>query len=359
MRGDDPKAGALWSYRSPEQRVPADHPLRTVRAMTERALAELDPLFSRLYARGGRPSVPPEQLLRALLLQLLYSVRSERLLMERLDYDLLFRWFVGLNADDPVWDVTVFTKNRERLLRGEVAQAFFAAVLRQARERNLLSDEHFSVDGTLVEAWAGQKSFRPKDGRGPRGSAPAAGDFRGKPRRNDTHQSTTDPEARLYRKGNGQEAKLSYLGHVLMENRSGLALAGTLTLATGYAEREAALALLRQTRALRGEHATLGADRGYDTADFVRDVRAEGLTPHVAQNTTNRRSAIDGRTTHHPGYRQSGFARRRIERIFGWLKTIGLLRKTRHRGRRRVGWLFTLGLAAHNLVRMRTLLTAT
>jgi len=359
MRGDDPKAGALWSYRTPEQRVPADHPLRTVRAMTERALAELDPLFSRLYAKGGRPSVPPEQLLRALLLQLLYSVRSERLLMERLDYDLLFRWFVGLNADDPVWDVTVFTKNRERLLRGEVAQAFFAAVLRQARERNLLSDEHFSVDGTLVEAWAGQKSFRPKDGRGPRGSAPAEGDFRGKPRRNDTHQSTTDPEARLYRKGNGQEAKLSYLGHVLMENRSGLALAGTLTLATGYAEREAALSLLRQTRALRGEHATLGADRAYDTADFVRDVRAEGLTPHVAQNTTNRRSAIDGRTTHHPGYRQSGFARRRIERIFGWLKTIGLLRKTRHRGRRRVGWLFTLGLAAHNLVRMRTLLTAT
>jgi len=241
MRGDDPKAGAMWSYRTPEQRVPADHPLRPVRAMTERALAELDPLFNRLYAKTGRPSIPPEQLLRALLLQLLYSVRSERLLMERLDYDLLFRWFVGLNADDPVWDVTVFTKNRERLLRGEVAQAFFDAVLRQAREAALLSDEHFSVDGTLVEAWAGQKSFRPKDGPG--GPAGGAGDFKGQQRRNDTHQSTTDPEARLYRKGHSQEARLCYLGHVLMENRSGLAVAGTLTEANGYAERAAALAL--------------------------------------------------------------------------------------------------------------------
>jgi len=358
MRGDDPKAPQMYSYRMPEQRVPADHPLRGVRAMTERALRELDPLFGRLYARTGRPSVPPEQLLRALLLQLLYSVRSERLLMERLDYDMLFRWFVGLGPDDPVWDPTVFTKNRERLLRGEVASAFFAAVLRQAREAELLSDEHFSVDGTLIEAWAGQKSFRPKD-HGPRGGTPVEGDFKGTPRRNDTHQSTTDPEARLYRKSHGQEARLCYLGHVLMENRSGLALAGTLTQATGYAEREAALALLRRTRRLRGEHATLGADRAYDTADFVRAVREEGLTPHVAQNITRRRSAIDGRTTHHAGYRQSGIARRRIERIFGWLKTIGLLRKTRHRGRRRVGWLFTLGLAAHNLVRMRTLITAT
>ena len=357
MRGDDPKAGALWSYRTPEQRVPEDHPLRPVRAMTERALAELDPLFNRLYAKTGRPSIPPEQLLRALLLQLLYSVRSERLLMERLDYDLLFRWFVGLNADDPVWDVTVFTKNRERLLRGEVAQAFFAAVLRQARERDLLSDEHFSVDGTLVEAWAGQKSFRRKDGPG--GPAGGAGDFKGQQRRNDTHQSTTDPEARLYRKGHSQEARLCYLGHVLMENRSGLAVAGTLTEANGYAERDAALALLGETRVLRREHATLGADRAYDTADFVRAVRALGLTPHVAQNTTNRRSAIDGRTTRHAGYQASGFARRRIERIFGWTKTIGLLRKTRHRGRRRVGWMFTLGLAAHNLVRMRTLMPAT
>ena len=355
MRGDDPKPEALWSYRTPEQRVPQDHPLRAVRRMTDRALRDLDPLFNRLYATGGRPSVPPEQLLRALLLQLLYSVRSERLLMERLDYDLLFRWFVGLGADDAVWDATVFTKNRERLLRGEVAQAFFSAVLAQAREGNLLSDEHFSVDGTLVEAWASQKSFRPKD-EGPGGGSTAEGDFRGKPRRNDTHQSTTDPDARLYRKGNAQEAKLSYLGHVLMENRSGLAVAGSLTSANGFAEREAALALLRDTRGMRGAHATLGADRAYDTADFVHDVRAAGLTPHVAQNTRNRRSAIDGRTTRHPGYRHSGFARRRIERIFGWLKTIGLLRKARHRGRRRVGWLFTLGLAAQNLVRMRTLL---
>jgi transposase len=358
MRGDDPKSGPLYSYRMPEQRVPADHPLRRVRAMTERALVELDPLFNRLYAKTGRPSVPPEQLLRALLLQLLYSVRSERLLMERLDTDMLFRWFVGLGPDEAVWDPTVFTKNRERLLRGEVASAFFSAVLRQATEAELLSDEHFSVDGTLIEAWASQKSFRPKDG-GPTGGTPVEGGFKGKPRRNDTHQSTTDGEARLYRKGNGQEARLSYFGHVLMENRSGLALAGTLTEANGYAEREAALALLRRTRALRGPHATVGADRAYDTADFVQAVRAEGLTPHVAQNTNRRRSAIDGRTTRHPGYRQSGIARRRIERIFGWLKTIAMLRKTRHRGRRRVGWLFTLGLAAHNLVRMRTLLAAT
>lgn len=356
MRGDDPKASPLYSYRMPEQRIPQDHPLRPVRAMTERALAELDPLFNRLYAKGGRPSVPPEQLLRALLLQLLYSVRSERLLMERLDYDLLFRWFVGLGPDDPVWDVTVFTKNRERLLRGEVAGAFFSAVLGQARERNLLSDEHFSVDGTLVEAWASHKSFRPKD-PGPGGGSPGSeGDFRGKPRRNDTHQSTTDPQARLYRKSDSQPAVLGYLGHVLMENRSGLAVAGVLTEANGFAEREAALALLAETKELRAERATLGADRAYDTGDFVRAVRAAGLTPHVAQNTTHRRSAIDGRTTRHPGYLQSARARRRIERIFGWLKTIGLLRKTRHRGRRRVGWLFTLGLAAQNLVRMRTLL---
>lgn len=353
MRGDDPRPEAIWSYRRPEQRVPQDHPLRVVRAMTDRALADLDPLFRRLYATGGRPSVPPEQLLRALLLQMLYSVRSERMLMERLDYDLLFRWFVGLNADDPVWDATVFTKNRERLLRGEVAQAFFSAVLAQAKERDLLSDEHFSVDGTQIEAWAGQKSFRPRDEED-RGDPPATGNFRGRPRRNDTHQSTTDPDSRLYRKSNGQEARLGYLGHALMENRSGLAVAGSLTLATGYAEREQALALAREAALPPG--ATLGADRAYDTADCVAALRAAGITPHVAQSITNRRSAIDGRTTRHPGYAQSATARRRIERIFSWIKTVALLRKTRHRGRRRVGWMFTFALAAHNLVRMRTLL---
>ncbi len=319
--------------------------------MTDRALAELDPVFRRLYAKTGRPSIPPERLLRALLLQLLYSIRSERLLMERLDTDLLFRWFTGLAADDPIWDVTVFTKNRERLLRGEVAQRFFSAVLAQARERALLSDEHFSVDGTLVEAWAGQKSFRPTDtDRRPCGGE---GDFKGERRRNETHRSTTDPEARLFRRGNSHEAKLSYLGHVLMEHRSGLAVAGELSEANGYAEREAALRLVKRARLRAG--ATLAADRAYDTRDFVQALRAEGITPHVAQHTTKRRSAIDGRTTHHASYAMSIHARRGIERVFGWLKTIGLVRKTRFRGRRRVGWHFTFALAAYNLVRLRGL----
>ncbi len=354
MRGDDPRPTAMWSYLSPEARVPQDHPLRPLREMTDRALAALSPLFGRLYAKTGRPSIPPEKLLRALVLQLLYSIRSERLLMEELDYNLLFRWFVGLSADDPVWDVSVFTKNRERLLAGAVAQAFFAAVLAQAKERDLLSDEHFSVDGTLLEAWAGQKSFRPKDGSGTPTSG-GQGDFKGERRRNDTHRSTTDPEARLYKKAPGQEAKLAYLGHVLMENRNGLAVAGALTTATGTAEREAALALLGpKCRRRRG--ITLGCDKAYDTADFVRSCRERGVTPHVAQHTTNRRSAIDGRTTRHAGYAMSQAARRRGERIFGWLKPVALLRKVRHRGRRRVGWMFILGLAVYDLVRLRTLL---
>ncbi len=352
MRGDDPKATAMWSYLSPEARVPPDHPLRPLREMTDRALTELSPRFARLYAKTGRPSIPPEKLLRALVLQLLYSIRSERLLMEELDYNLLYRWFVGLSADDPVWDATVFTKNRERLLRGEIAQAFFAAVLAQAKERSLLSDEHFSVDGTLIEAWAGQKSFRPKDE--PRGPGAREGDFRGERRRNDTHRSTTDPEARLYRKSSGQEAKLAYLGHVLMENRNGFAVGGALTLATGSAEREAALTLLGPGHRRRAT--TLGCDKAYDSADFVRSCREKGVTPHVCQNTTNRRSAIDGRTTRHVGYAMSQAARRQGERIFGWLKPVALLRKVRHRGRRRVGWIFILGLAVYDLVRLRTLL---
>ncbi len=355
MRGDDPKAGALWSYLSPEARVPQDHPLRAVRTMVERALVELDPVFRKMYSPIGRPSIPPEQLLRALVLQLLYSVRSERLLMEHLDADLRFRWFVGLNADDPVWDVTVFTKNRERLLKGDVAARFFAAVLRQAREADLLSDEHFSVDGTLIEAWASQASFKPKDEPHGKGGAPGgAGDFRGQRRRNDTHQSTTDPDARLYRKGGGQEARLCYLGHVLSENRHGLAVGGTITRAGGTAEREAALALIKQVP--RAAHVTLGCDKAYDTADFVADARAAGVTPHVSQNTTNRRSAIDGRTTRHRGYEVSAFKRRLAEGVWGWLKTVGLLRKTRHRGTKRVGWVFTFTLAVYDLVRMRTLL---
>lgn len=353
MRGDDRKQGHMWSYLSPEARVPQDHPLRPMRAMVDRALGELDPLFRRLYSRIGRPSIAPEMLLRALVLQILYSIRSERLLMEHLDADLRFRWFVGLSADDPVWDVTVFTKNRDRLLRGDVAGAFFAAVIAQAQAAKLLSDEHFSVDGTLIEAWAGQKSFRPKDEpkNGPRGGA---ADFRGEQRTNDTHQSTTDDQARLYRKGNGQEARLCYLGHVVIENRSGLAVGGTLTAATGTAEREAALALADAIP--RARRASLGADRGYDTADFVAELRARGITPHVAQHTTKRRSAIDGRTTRHPGYAMSIHARRFIERVFGWGKSSGPWRKTHFRGRPRVGMAFLFGLAVYDLVRLRTLL---
>jgi len=355
MRGDDRRQGSMWSYLSPEARVPKDHPLRPIRAMVDQALADLDPLFRRLYSTIGRPSIAPEMLLRAIVLQILYSIRSERLLMEHLDADLRFRWFVGLNAADPVWDVSVFTKNRERLLKGDVAQRFFAAVLAQAKEADLLSDEHFSVDGTLIEAWAGQKSFRPKDERpGPPGGAGGAGDFKGKRRANDTHESTTDSEARLYRKSNGQEARLCYLGHVVIENRSGLAVGGTLTGATGTAEREAALALADAVP--RTRRASLGADRAYDTRDFVAALRARGITPHVAQHTTKRRSAIDGRTTRHVGYAMSIHARRFIERVFGWGKTTGPWRKTHFRGRARVGMAFLFGLAVYDLVRLRTLL---
>jgi transposase len=352
MRGDDQRQGSMWSYLSPEARVPKDHPLRPIRTMVDRALLELDPLFERLYAKVGRPSIAPEMLLRALVLQVLYSVRSERLLMEHLDADLRFRWFVGLNADDPVWDVTVFTKNRDRLLRGDVAGAFFAAVVDQAREAGLLSDEHFSVDGTLIEAWAGQKSFRPRDEQGPPGGA--AADFKGERRRNQTHRSTTDEDARLYRKGNGQEARLAYLGHVVIENRSGLAVGGALTLASGSAEREAALALAEAVP--RAQRASLGADKAYDTADFVAALRERGITPHVAQNTTHRRSAIDRRTTRHAGYAMSINARRFIERVFGWGKTTGPWRQTHFRGRPRVGMSFIFGLAVYDLVRLRTLL---
>ena len=358
MRGDDPKQGAHWSYISPEARVPKEHPLRAIRTMVERALAELDPVFRKMYSPIGRPSIPPEQLLRALVLQLLYSVRSERLLMEQLDHDMLFRWFVGLNADDPIWDVSVFTKNRERLLKGDVAQRFFAAVLRQAKEADLLSDEHFSVDGTLIEAWASQQSFTPKDPAKEKDRTRGrAGDFKGQRRSNETHRSTTDPDARLYRKGGGQEAKLCYLGHLLSENRHGLAVGGILTQASGTAEREAALALIKQVP--RAAHVTLGCDKAYDTADFVARARERGVTPHVSQNTTNRRSAIDGRTTRHPGYEVSAFKRRLAEGVWGWLKTVGLLRKTRHRGTPRVGWVFTFTLAVYDLVRMRKLIAVT
>jgi transposase len=342
MRGDDQEQqGAMWSYVPMEQRIPTDHPLRRLRPMVDTALAELSPRFDELYSRVGRPSIAPEKLLRALLLQVLYTVRSERLLMEQLDYNLLFRWFVGLEMDDPIWNPTVFTKNRERLLAGEIARAFFDRVVAQARERGLLSDEHFTVDGTLVEAWASVKSFKRKDAAAAPPDDPGnpTVNFHGERRSNATHASTTDPDARLARKGDTREAKLAYTGHVLMENRNGLAVGGCVLLGARDG----------------GGRATLGADKAYDTRDFIGAVRLLGITPHVAQNTSNRRSAIDARTTRHAGYTISQQRRKRVEEIFGWLKTVGLMRKTRHRGTRRVDWIFTFALAAYNLVRIRNL----
>jgi transposase len=370
MRGPDEHTEGLFSYVSCEARVPAGHPLRAIRAIVDEALEVLSPDFDRLYSKIGRPSIPPEKLLRALLLQAFYSVRSERQLMEQLDYNLLFRWFVGLSMDAPVWDVTVFTKNRDRLLEGDIAAKVLAAVLAQPRVKALLSDEHFSVDGTLIKAWASMKSFRPKDeerkDEGPTDgggeAAPAAAgrnaerDFRGEKRTNETHASTTDPDARLYRKGRGKEARLCFLGHVLMENRSALVIDARLTHATGTAEREAALAMLGE---LRGRHRiTLGADKGYDARGFVEELRALTVTPHVAQNQTGRRSAVDGRTTRHPGYALSQAVRKRIEEVFGWAKAVAPMRQTRHRGLARVGWQFTLTAAAYNLVRLPKLLAA-
>jgi transposase len=359
MRGDDLQQEQLYSYVSPEQRVPSDHPLRAIQEMTNAVLERLSPQFDQLYSGVGRPSIPPEKLLRALLLQVLYTIRSERLLMEELDYNLLFRWFVGLNMDDPVWDATVYSKNRERLLKGQVAEAFFQEVLKIAKEHDLLSDEHFSVDGTLVEAWASQKSFKKKSEAETAMPVDDPGnptvDFRGEKRCNETHQSTTDPEARLYKKAQGQEAKLGYLGHLLMDNRNGLAVQTQLTQATGTAEREAAVAMIA-AQAPEGD-VTLGADKAYDTQDCVADLRAEKVTPHVAQNTARRGgSAIDGRTTRHLGYAISQRLRKRVEEIFGWMKTVALVRKTRFRGRARVGWMFTWAAAIYNLVRMRNLL---
>ncbi|MGH8783433.1 IS5 family transposase [Paraburkholderia sp.] len=359
MRGHDEQQESMYSYISPEKRVPSDHPLRRLRGMVDAALQEMSPQFAELYSRYGRPSIAPEKLLRALLLQVLYSVRSERLLMEQLGYNLLFRWFVGLSMDDEVWDVTVFTKNRERLLEGEIAEAFFEQVLAQAREKELLSDEHFTVDGTLIQAWAGQKSFRAKKKEAQREVPPddrgnATVDFHGEKRSNETHQSTTDRQARLYRKSKGTEAKLSYLGHVLAENRNGLVVQARVTMASGTAEREAALEMIEeQTGGQR--RVTVGGDKGYDVQEFVADVRDLGVTPHVAQNNRNRRSAIDGRTTRHAGYESSQRKRKRVEEVFGWLKTVGLLRQTRYRGRERVGWMFTFATAVYNLVRIRNL----
>ena len=347
----------MFSYLSPEKRVPATHPLRPIRALVDAVLSRLSERFEEMYSSTGRPSIAPEKLLRALLLQVLYTVRSERMLMEQLSYNLLFRWFVGMNMDEEVWVPTVFSKNRDRLLEGDVAQAFFDEVLGEAKKLDLLSDEHFTVDGTLIEAWAGMKSFQRKDGTGPKPSDTDPSnptiDFHGETRRNDTHASTTDGNARLARKGEGKESRLCYGGHVLMENRNGLVVNTRVTLATGTSEREASIEMVEE---IPGEGAvTLGADKGYDTKDHVAQLRERNVTPHVAQK---KYSAIDGRTTRHAGYKVSQQKRKRVEEIFGWMKTVGMLRKTRHKGLRRVGWVFTFAAAAYNLVRVRNLASA-
>ena len=358
MRGIDHQQGHVFSYLSPEQRVRKDHPLRAVRTVTDEILREMSAVFDSMYARCGRPSIAPEKLLRAQLLQMLYSVRSERLLMEEIDYSVLFRWFVGLNLDEEVWDATSFTKNRDRLLEAEVAKEFLTRVVQQARNAGLTSDEHFTVDGTLLEAWASLKSFQPKDQKDktpPEDPGNPTVNFHGQKRSNETHMSKTDADAKLARKGPGKEAKLSYSGNLLVENRNGLIVDAELLEANGRAERDAALLMLEQVPGTR--RVTAGADKGYDTAEFIAECRHLGVTPHVARNTGRRGgSAIDARTVRHPGYVVSQTRRKRIEECFGWLKDIALLRKLKHRGLFKVAWMFTFAAAAYNLVRMRRLI---
>lgn len=357
VRGEDLRQDPLFSYVSTEERIPAQHPLRKLRVVVNAILASMSEQFAPLYSEVGRPSIPPEQLFRALLLQILYTVRSERQLMEQMDYNLLFRWFVGLTMDEAVWDASTFSANRERLLNQTMAREFFAHVLGLAQWERLTSDEHFSVDGTLIQAWASHKSFKPKDG----GDEPPSGggrnaevDFKGEKRSNATHASTTDPDAKLYRKSDAAPAIVGYLAHALMENRSGLIVDVETTPATGTAEREAALTML--VRSVRKRGATLGGDKGYDTRDFVARTRAHGVRPHVAQNITNRRSAIDARTTRHTGYAISLRKRKQIEEAFGWIKTIGGMRKTRFVGHARVAAQSLFTFAAYNLVRLGSLL---
>jgi transposase len=358
MRGSDATSGSLFSYVDLEERVPAAHPLRTIRAIVNDALVSLDAEFERLYEGTGRQSVAPERLLRASLLQAFYSVRSERQLMEQIDYNLLFRWFVGLGIDDPVWDHSTFSKNRDRLLDADVAAKFLEAVLRHQKVKRFLSDDHFSVDGTLVEAWASLKSFRAKDGSD---EPPGPGrngerDFHGEKRANDTHQSTTDPDAKLFRKGHSQPAKLYFMGHALIENRHGLVVQADATEATGKAERQAALAMIDRHDPGSERPLTLGADKGYDTCDFVADLRHKCVTPHVARKVKS--SAIDGRTTRHEGYATSQRRRKLVEEAFGWGKTIAGLAKVKVRGLPRVRFNFTFAMAAYNLIRMPRLLAA-
>lgn len=357
MRGKFREQGGMFSYLSTEERIPSKHPLRVIRALTRDVLTELNSTFSRIYSREGRPSIPPEQLLSALLLQVLFGIRSERLLMEQLNYNLLFRWFVGLSPDDAVWDASVFSKNRDRLIDGKVIEKFMTKLLEHPKVKPLLSDEHFSVDGTLVEAWASHKSFKPKDGADGDGE-----DFHGEKRTNETHQSTTDPDARLYRKSQGSEAKLCYIGHVLMENRNGLPVAAMVTEASGTAERSAAEVMLR--RKAKGGRITVGADKAYDAKGHVAALRDMNVTPHVAQNAgatksgKRRKSAIDARTTRHIGYSISQILRKKVETIFGWGKSSGTMRKVKQRGLERVGGVFKLNLVGCILVRLPKLVPA-
>ena len=362
MRGSDERTGLLFSYVGIEGRLRPDHPLRAIRALTDETLAAMERELAALYSGIGRPSIAPQMLLRAMLLQAFYSVRSERQLMERMEFDLLFRWFVGLGADEPVWDASTFSKNRDRLLEGDVAARFLATLMARPRVKRLLSSDHFSVDGTMIQAWSSMKSVKPIGaGDGPRDEPPPSGgrnaetDFHGTTRTNATHASTTDPEAKLYKKSAGTEARLAFLGHALMENRCGLVVDACLTQADGHAERLAALAMIEK-RADRPRAITLGADKGYDTSDFVNELRSMNVRPHVARRL--RGSAIDRRTTRHPGYGKSQRTRKRIEEAFGWMKTIGGMRRPMRRGTDRVGWSFTLAAAAYNLVRLPKLLVA-
>jgi transposase len=351
MRGDTASTDGMLICMTPGQMVPKDHPLRGVRALADAALVRMTHRLSKQYSRNGRPSVPPEHLLRASLLQCFYGIRSERLLVEQIHYNLLFRWFVGLGMQDRVWDATTFTKNRQRLMDGDVAQLLLEEVIEEARLNGLTSDEHFSVDGTMIQAWASHKSFRPKDEPpDDQEGGPRERNFRGERRANDTHASTTDPDARLYRKSHNAESRLSYLGHVVTENRHGLVVGCKATHATGFAERTAAAELLRDIS--RSPRATVGADRGYDTRGFVEEVRFHGVTPHVAQNVTGRSSAIDGRTTRHVGYEVSQRLRKAVEHPFGWLKQVAGIRQVKVRGLQRVDWVFRMGMAAYDLIRI-------
>lgn len=361
MRGTENKQNSLFSYVSQEQRIPEDHPMRKLREMIDPILQKMSPEFDRMYAELGRPSIPPEYLLRASLVQVLYTIRSERLLMEELDYNILFRWFVGLSMDDAVWDHSVFSKNRDRLLEADIAKQFLQEVVALARDHGLLSDEHFTVDGTMIEAWAGQKSFVKKESprshhKGDDPGNPTV-DFHGEQRTNDTHQSTTDPEARLYRKGKGKEAKLSFLGHVVMDNRHGLVVSTAYTEAMGTQERRAAARMMKKVKEKHTRRLTVGADKNYDTRECAQEMRHLNITLHAAQNTKRRGgSALDQRTTRHPGYQISQWKRKLVEESFGWLKTIGPLRKIKYKGLKLGGWMFAFANAAYDLIRIRNII---